>query len=62
MCRFLLEIREEEGTDTGRLEQTCIAGLLARQIDVRIERDARGTERLIHLTPPNLALIAAMQR
>ena len=58
----VLEIGQQEGADPCRLEQPHIAGLGTGEVDMRVERDARAPEHLIHILAPDLALEAAAER
>ncbi len=60
--QIVLEVGQQESADAGGLEQPHVSGFPPGHVDVRIERDLRAPQRLIHLGAPDLALKAAMQR
>ena len=59
--QIVLEIGQQKRPDPGRLEQPHVPGLPAGKVDMRVERDARAPEHLIHVGTPDLTLEAAMQ-
>src|ERR1700738_3548887 len=60
--KIVLVVGQQEGTNARRLEQPHIPGLPAGHVDMRVERDARSAQHLVHLRSPDSALVAAMER
>src|ERR1700676_3492254 len=60
--QIVLEIGQQKGADAGGFEQPHISRLPAGHVDVRVQRDARAPQYLIHLGTPDFALEAAVKR
>src|SRR5260221_8624565 len=60
--KVVFEIGQQKRADPGRLEQPHVSGLPAGKVDMRVQRDARAAQHVIHVGTPDLALETAMQR
>src|SRR5674476_362072 len=59
--QIVLEISQQKRADTSRLEQPHVSCFPAGKIDMRVERDARASQDLVHVRAPDFALVAAAQ-
>src|SRR5260370_17754156 len=59
---IVLEVGQKKSNKACGVKQSHVSGLPAGKIDMRIERDARASQHLIHLRSPDFALEAAAER